>query len=471
MNAPAAQSTQGRDPANLVNDVKGMASAIERGDWVSAGLGMANTAMDVMGMASNPLGGFMSAGFSWAIQHVDFLKEPFDALLGDPQAVGKMASSWMSASKQVEQIASDYAKSSVEQTRSWRGNSADAYRTASANHVKGLETLSKAAAGISGAVKGAGELVAAVRKTIMDLIGQAVSDMVMKIIQWLTASFFTFGAAIGAAIADIVSMACRYAKKLADFLSKLASSLKKLIDLIKQVSNIAQIAKQVVQAISAMSHSGASGGGGGAPGNTRPSAGGLGLTEAQIEEIRRRAGAQYATPGGGGGGGTTSPSGASGGSGGQVSGPPVIPGSQTGPDGNTRGHWEPGKWVPDGPGGQISRPPSIPGSGGGSYPRTDLPTTGRPVPQVHTLPGKFDLPDHATTAMVAGSPAVAVVAAASRAVPWAAVARAAAVPAPCRRAARPACCPRVLPQVVLVAVAVCAPAVAAARVAVPWAAA
>lgn len=387
MNAPATQSTQGRDPANLVNDVKGTVAAVERGDWVAAGLGMANTAMDIMGMASNPLGGFMSAGFSWAIQHVDFLKEPSDALLGDPQAVTKMSESWKSVSTQVAQIAADYRQTSVEQTRGWMGKSADAYRTASANHSKGLETLSKAAAGISGAVKGAGELVAAVRKTIMDLIGQAVSDMVMKIIQWLAASFLTFGAAIGGAIADIVSMACRYAKKLADFLSKLASSLKKLIDLIKQVANIAQIAKQVIEAISAMSHKGAAGGGGG-PANTRPSSGGLGLTEEQIAEVRRRAEAEYARSGGSGG--STSPSGASGGSGGQVSAPPTIPGS--GPDGTNRGHWEPGRWVQDGPGGQVSRPPTIPGSGGSGYPRTDLPTTGRPVPPVRTLP------DHVTTA-------------------------------------------------------------------------
>jgi uncharacterized protein YukE len=394
MNAPAAQS---KDGTKLFNDVKSTVAAVESGDWVSAGLGMANTAMDIIGSSGNPLSGFLSAGFSWAIQHVDFLKEPFDALLGDPQAITKMADSWKSAGTQVASIAADYKRTSVEQTRTWMGKSADAYRTASANHSTGLETLSKAAAGISSAVKGAGELVAMVRKTIMDLISQAVSDMVMKIIQWLAASFFTFGAAIGAAIADIVTMACNYAKKLADFLSKLASSLKKLIDLIKQVSNIAQIAKQVVQAISAMSHKGASGGGGGGPANTRPSAGGLGLTQEQIDEVRRRAEGQYATPGG-----YTAPSGSSGGAGsagGQVSAPPPIPGS-TGPNGETRGHWEPGKWVDDTAASTARRPPTIPGTGGGSYPayRPDVPAASHPVTPVRTLPGNFTVPDHTTMA-------------------------------------------------------------------------
>ena len=273
MNAPAASSTstQGRDPSNLFRDVKGTVAAVESGDWVTAGLGMANTAMDIVGMAGNPLSGFLSAGFSWAMEHVDFLREPFDVLLGDPQAISKMAENWKSAGTQVASIAADYRRTSVQETQGWHGRTADSYRAASANHSTGLETLSKACAGVSSAVTGAGQLVAAVRKMIMDLISDAVAKMVMKIIQWLAASFCTFGAAIGAAIADIVTMACNYAKKLSDFLSKLASSLTKLMNLVKQVASIAQTAKQIVDAITAMSHKGAAGGAGGAgPSSTRP---------------------------------------------------------------------------------------------------------------------------------------------------------------------------------------------------------
>ena len=370
MNAPAA-STQGRDPAKVFNDVKGTVAAVERGDWVSAGLGMADTAMDIVGMAGNPLGGFLSAGFSWAIEHVSFLREPFDALLGDPQAIAKMAENWKSAGAQVASVASDYRHASVAQTQNWLGGSAESYRAAGANHSTGLETLSKAANGISSAVAGAGQLVAAVRKIIMDLISQAVADMVMKIIQWLAASILTFGAAIGAAIADIVQMAVRYAKKLSDFLSKLASSLTKLMNLVKQVSQIAQIAKQVVQAITALSHRGASGGGGGG-GNTRPSAGGLGMTAEQIDQIRRNANQHYTNPG------STGTSGAASGGGGPVSAPPSVGG----------GHWEPGRWVPDpgGGGGHVSAPPSV-GRGGGVHPGAPTVPGGAPVRQPYQSAG------------------------------------------------------------------------------------
>ncbi|MBB5807415.1 uncharacterized protein YukE [Saccharothrix ecbatanensis] len=414
MNAQATTGNsagQGRDPAHLIGDVQGTVAAVERGDWVQAGLGMANTAMGIVGMASNPLSGFLSAGFSWAMQHVDFLREPFDALLGNPQAIQKMSDSWSSSAKQIQGIVADYRRTSVEETRTWQGRSADGYRAASKKHASGLETLAKASQGISRAAKGAGELVATVRKTIMDLISQAVSDMVMKIIQWLAASFLTFGAAIGAAIADIVQMACNYAKKLADFLQKLGNSLKKLIDLIKSVAQIAQTAKQILQAITAMtsSNKGGSGGGGSGP---RLTQGGVGLTEQQLADMRRDADRRYTAPpggttnpsgsgggggtggpvvsrpptlGGGGYGGDTNDSGfyAGGPSGPVVSRPPTVGGGSGGSGGSGGGgHWEPGRWVADGgsTGGRVSPLPALDG--------TTYATGGeaRPVPGVPTMP-------------------------------------------------------------------------------------
>ncbi|MFC6093294.1 WXG100 family type VII secretion target, partial [Saccharothrix lopnurensis] len=383
MNAPA--STQGRDPSYLIKDVQGTVAAVERGDWVQAGLGMANTAMGIVGLAANPLSGFLSAGFSWAIQHVDFLREPFDALLGSPQAIQRMSDSWLSASKQIEGIVADYRRTSVEETRNWTGRSADGYRAASQKHTSGLETLAKATQGISQAAKGAGELVATVRKTIMDLIGKAVSDMVMKIVQWLAASFLTFGAAIAAAISDIVQMACNYAKKLADFLQKLGNSLKKLIDLIKSVSQIAQTAKQILQAITAMTSSNRGGGGL----NQRPSAGGLGMTEEQLRDMDRRADQRYTGPGG-----TTNTSGGSGGHGaGPVIDRPPMVGVGAG------GHPEPVNTYPAGPGGQVvNRPPNLgggttpPGTGSGSGGSGSGSGTGAPRPGTgggHWEPGRW----------------------------------------------------------------------------------
>ena len=41
MSAQATSTSQGRDPSHLISDVQGTVAAVERGDWVQAGLGMA----------------------------------------------------------------------------------------------------------------------------------------------------------------------------------------------------------------------------------------------------------------------------------------------------------------------------------------------------------------------------------------------------------------------------------------------
>ncbi|GLY51924.1 hypothetical protein [Lentzea sp. NBRC 102530] len=413
MNAPATQSSG--DTAQLFNNVSNAYRSIESGDWVSGGLGIANAAMSMVGNGSNPLSGFLAAGFSWAIQHVDFLREPFDVLLGSPESIAKMSESFKNAGKQVKDIATEYEKICVSQTREWQGRAADGYRAAAKRHATGLETLAKSVDGIAGAVKGAGELVGTVRKMIMDLISQAVSDMVMKIIQWLAASFLTFGAAIAGAIADIVTTAVNYAKKLSDFLQKLVGSVQKLLKLIQSVSQIAKAAESIIDAISTMANQGKGGGGGGSVRNTaggfdgirggdqdRASAGAGGtftsgagggyaggpLTAGDgVGNVRpgyqggNTDGYQGPYPGTGAGAGTggrppayTPPRGgqggyAGGGAGsgsGGVSGPGYVPpgGSGTGAGTSGPGRWVPGHWEPadtttTAGGGTGTKPPSI----------------------------------------------------------------------------------------------------------------
>ncbi|HEX8869817.1 MAG TPA: hypothetical protein VF821_29420 [Lentzea sp.] len=383
----STQTSQGTDPQQLISSISNTYSSIERGDWVNAGLGMANTAMGMIGMSGNPLSGFLAAGFSWAIQHVDFLREPFDALLGSPESISKMAGTYRSAGQQVKEIATEYERICVSQTREWQGKAADAYRAAAKKHADGMESLSKATHGIAAAVEGAGKLVAEVRKQIMDLISQAVADMVMKIIQWLAASVLTFGAAIAGAIADIVTTACNYAKKLADFIQKLLGSVKKLMDLVKQVSQIAKVAEQIIDAISSMAQRA---GGGSAGGINRPTSGGFGgLDSGSQNQAHQGAGGTYSSGAGAYQGGLTGPGGA------QVRPfDPVAGGNpgdyQSGWSGGAGGggSYRPPTPVRGGAGGGTGLPPGHtdadhhrpPGGGGGSVgiPRGEVPGIGGP---------------------------------------------------------------------------------------------
>lgn len=235
----------------LLTDVKSTVAAIENGDWLTAAGGIAQTALDVIGISGDPLGAITSAGFGWAVEHVGFLREPFDILLGNPETIRSNAATWTAAADQLAATAQQYRETSVSQTSRWTGSSADGYRSVSATHADGLEAFGKASAGLSAAITGVGQLVAEVRKMVMDLISQAVQKIIMQIIQALSASWATFGASIATAIVRIVQTAVTTAQKLLGKLVKLLQSMQKVFQLIVKVVQIVKSVKALVEQLAA----------------------------------------------------------------------------------------------------------------------------------------------------------------------------------------------------------------------------
>jgi uncharacterized protein YukE len=240
---------QSQNPAGtaLLNDVKGTVAAIENGDWLTAAGGIAQTALDIIGVSGDPLGAISSAGFGWAVEHVGFLREPFDILLGNPETIRSNAATWTAAATQLTATAQQYRETSVSQTSQWTGAAANGYRAVSATHADGLESFAKASAGLSAAITGVGQLVAEVRKMVMDLISQAVQKIIMQIVQALASSWATFGASIAAAVVQIVQTAVSTAQKLLGKLAKLLQSMQKVFQLIVKVVQIVKSVKALVE--------------------------------------------------------------------------------------------------------------------------------------------------------------------------------------------------------------------------------
>jgi hypothetical protein len=235
----------------LLTDVKGTVAAIENGDWLSAAGGIAQTALDVIGISGDPLGAISSAGFGWAVAHVSFLREPFDMLLGNPESIKSNAATWTSAGDQLTATAQQYRDAAVTETTQWKGAAANGYRATSATHADSLEAFGKASAGLSAAITGAGQLVAEIRKLVMDLISKAVQKIIMQIIQALASSWCTFGASVAAAVVQIVQTAVSTAQKLLGKLVKLLQSLQKVFQLVVKVVQIVKSVKALVEQLAA----------------------------------------------------------------------------------------------------------------------------------------------------------------------------------------------------------------------------
>lgn len=248
--APSATTRSPQQSATaLFNDVQSTSAAIERGDWLSAGSGVLNVTMDVIGLGGDPLGAISSAGFGWLIGHIKFLREPFDVLLGDPNAITGSAQGWAQACTQLANSAEQYRTATSQQTSNWTGAAGDAYRASSDSQARNLDSLSKVSKAVSEALTGAGKALAEVRKAVLDMINQACNKIVMIIIEALAEAWGSFGASIAKGIAQSVQTAVTTAQKALSKIQKLVSTLQKIMSLVQKVVQLAQAVKQLLESI------------------------------------------------------------------------------------------------------------------------------------------------------------------------------------------------------------------------------
>lgn len=192
--------------------------------------------LDALGFMANPLGALASAGVGMLIEHLDFLREPLDDLAGDPGAITQLALTWGEDVKsEVARVADDVQRAAREQTASWEGEAADAYRKMADNLSEHVRSLEGAASGVAEGIQGSGALVATVRGIIRDLIADVVGEILVAAAAAIASSWFTLGGSIGAFIGWAVARGAATAGKIAGKISKL---LTKLANILSRFSNL-----------------------------------------------------------------------------------------------------------------------------------------------------------------------------------------------------------------------------------------
>jgi uncharacterized protein YukE len=246
-------STTGSSTTNqaqsLLTHIKSTADAMEKGDILGSAMGVTNVAMDVIGIAGDPMGAITSAGVGWVLNAVSFLREPFDILKGNPSAITGSSQSWLTAANNLTSTAQQYRQQATSQTSSWIGTAGNGYRTASGNQASGLEALAKASQAVSSAITKAGQAVAQARKTVMDLISEAVSKIIQICIEALSKSWLSFGASIAMGIAQSVQKAVSTAQKTMSQIQKVVQTLQQIIKTVQQIVQTVQQVKQLLQQI------------------------------------------------------------------------------------------------------------------------------------------------------------------------------------------------------------------------------
>ncbi|MGC7094127.1 WXG100 family type VII secretion target [Amycolatopsis lurida] len=215
-------------------------------DWAMDGLALG---LDALGLIANPLGGLLSAGIGWLIEHLDFLKEPLDDLAGDPGKINEIAAVWgEQIRKEVGQIADDYNKAIESETAGWEGEASVKYRETGQQIVEQIKSLDAASAAVSEGLRGSGQLVATVRGIIRDIIAEVVAEIVLAAAAALATSWCTLGGSIAAftgwAVARGAATAGKIAGKISKLLMKLANILSKFSKLRGAVQALGKLAKR-----------------------------------------------------------------------------------------------------------------------------------------------------------------------------------------------------------------------------------
>ncbi|BAL91112.1 hypothetical protein AMIS_58920 [Actinoplanes missouriensis 431] len=274
--APVTGSTTGITGLGLVEDAHGLVTGIQNGSWIDASLGGVGTSLEALSLVLDPIGGLVSWGVGWLMEHVSVLKEALDNLAGNADEVAAHATTWQNVAAYTQAARADYAARLSADVSTWAGDAGDAYRAHAGDHLAALDGIGVAAGGIASAVEGTGLLVALVREIVRDLIADFVATLAVRLPQWLAAEGLTLGIATPFVASQVSSLVAKWAHRIQHFIRGLLSSLRQLLPKTDGLKRILEKLRELLARLARKSpfsgRAEASTGGTGAGG--KPSAGG-----------------------------------------------------------------------------------------------------------------------------------------------------------------------------------------------------
>ncbi|OJF15389.1 hypothetical protein [Couchioplanes caeruleus] len=236
--ATAHDSTTWATGLGLVEDAQQIASGIENNRWVDTSLGGVGASLEILSLALDPIGGLLSWGVGWLMEHVQPLKEALDWLAGNADAVAAHAATWGNVARFTASARADYAAKLGSEVSQWFGASGDAYRGHADRHLAAMEGIATAAQGISSAVEGAGLLVGLVRGIVRDLIADFIATLAARLPQWLATEGITLGIATPLVVSQVGSLVAKWVNKIQHFIRALLDSLRRLTPMVDHLGQV-----------------------------------------------------------------------------------------------------------------------------------------------------------------------------------------------------------------------------------------
>ncbi|MCP2165507.1 hypothetical protein LX83_002365, partial [Goodfellowiella coeruleoviolacea] len=254
--------------AGIADTVYGLVKSI--GEHNTAGMAAygVGLAFDVAGMLLNPLGSLLAAGVGWLIDHLFFLREPLDLLMGDPSAVKQNTDMIKEDAEKYNEVATAHTEA-LKALEKWTGKAAEAFKASMTQLTDEILAIGEAVKGAAQMMNTMGGCVAGFRSLIRDIIAALLGNLIAGALIAAGLAPITLGASIVAYVGVAVASAVATMGKIVPMLSKLSSmlsanktALAQLDDMVHTVGvNLGRFDKP---------------GGGGAAGTTTSSAAGAG---------------------------------------------------------------------------------------------------------------------------------------------------------------------------------------------------
>lgn len=182
----------------------------------------------------DPFGSLLGAGLGWLMEHISFLREALDQMLGDPEAIQANVEATKAKAVELRVLAEDH-RSGLTTFDGWTGDSSEKFQASMDTMGKELDSLANGVETKAKVVSIMGMIVSVVRDLVRDVIAQFVGSVVANALGGLVGAGFTFGASVGLAIIQVVREAVEVAAMIA---SKVRHVIKALTSLMGKIDDL-----------------------------------------------------------------------------------------------------------------------------------------------------------------------------------------------------------------------------------------
>jgi uncharacterized protein YukE len=185
-------------------------------------------------LAIDPLGSIIGAGVGWLIEHVSFLRDALNQLMGNPEEIQANVEANKARAVELRTLAEDH-KNGLATFDGWTGQSSERFKTSMDGMYQELDDLASAVETKAKIVAIMGMLVTVLRDIVRDLIAQLIGSLIGGAILAAAAMIPTFGASIpifcGFAVGKAVALGVNIASRVARVVAALGRQMKRIGDI------------------------------------------------------------------------------------------------------------------------------------------------------------------------------------------------------------------------------------------------